>query len=501
LCYFKHFLFCLSYKYIVYILRDMTTIENMLKQEGPMLSSDLVRRLASFEKVTINTASQRITREKNLQKIGGFFKNNQSLVYLAEQSKQGLVYPVFEGLIQQHGMKYWNTLNAIKGNGGRMNRSYLECYTNYPLTPVVSHKPFDEVMQMFVQEGVLVYDQNDYAFSAKFHAKAHVNFVGKALEQIKYNVLEHFASLQRNIGMVSFETGEILAEYGNFRWGYKGVSPVIGLRKRKELGFVVADILLGRPIHLKDVQFFTAKLATIMSYNNAPRLLPYLLTDNMHPTALHHLKEKGIVVGFIDELFGEKYAELLKELILLLKRAGESLNGDHPDKYLDLIRDLRKYNSGLLNNIRGALFEYMVGHLHVIEGAKIEMGREIYDQTGKHEIDIKAEYNKELVFAECKSTKSPIDAGMANSWIIKKVPAFHKWAVAQEAYKNLKPEFEYWSTSGFSEDALEKLKKFQASGKYIVRIYGPEEIKKIAADANDKKLRDAIDSFYLKNLA
>jgi hypothetical protein len=34
-----------------------------------------------------------------------------------------------------------------------------------------------------------------------------------------------------------------------------------------------------------------------------------------------------------------------------------------------------------------------------------------------------------------------------------------------------------------------------------VRIYGPDEIKQIAADANDKKLRDAIDSFYLKNLA
>jgi hypothetical protein len=478
----------------------MTAIVNILKQDGPMLSSELARQLASLEKVSVNTASQRISREKAVEKIGGFFKNNQSLIYLSEQSKQGLVYPVFECLLQQHGIKYWNTLNAIKGNGGRINRSYLECYTNYPLTPLVSHKPFDEVMQMFVQEGVLVFDHDDYAFSPKFHAKAYVGFVGKALEQIKHNVLEHFASLQRNIGMVSYETGELLAEYGNFRWGYKGVSPVIGLRKRKELGFVVADILIGRPILLQDVQFFTAKLATIMSYNNAPRLIPYLITDNMHPAALHHLKEKGIVVGFIDELFGEKYAELLKELILLLKRAGESLNGEHPDKYLDLIRDLRKYNSGLLNNIRGALFEYMVGHLHVLDGAKIEMGREIFDQTGKHEIDIKAEYKKALVFAECKSTKSPIDAGMVHAWITKKVPAFHKWAVGQEAYKNLNPEFEYWSTSGFTEDALAKLKPFESSNKYTARIYGPEEIKKIAKDSNDKKLRDAIDSFYLKNL-
>ena len=479
----------------------MTAVEDILKRGGPMLSSEVSRQLAQLEGISINTASQRISREKNIEKIGGFFKNNQSLIYLTKQSQLGLVYPVFDTLLQLHGMKYWNTLNAIKGNGGRMNRRFLECYTNYPLTSVISHKPFDEVMQMFVKEGILVFDRDDYSFAPKFHSKAHVSFIGKAIEQIKHNVLEHFASLQRNIGMVSFETGELLAEYGNFRWGFKGVSPVIGLRKRKELGFILADILIGRPIHLRDVQFFTAKLGTIMSYNNAPRLIPYLIVDNMHPAALHHLKEKGIVVGFIDELFGEKYAELLKELISLLKRAGESLNGEHPDKYLDLIRDLRKYNSGLLNNIRGALFEYMVGHLHVIDGARIEMGREIFDQMGKHEIDIKAEHKKGLVFAECKSTKSPIDSGMINAWITIKVPAFHRWAVAQEAYKNLKPEFEYWSTSGFTDDALEKLKAFETAGKYTVRIFGPEEIKLVAAEANDKKLRDAIDSFYLKNLA
>ncbi|WP_454803728.1 hypothetical protein [Mucilaginibacter phyllosphaerae] len=477
----------------------MTALESILKNEGPMISSELARRLAAKENIPANTASQRISRSKELNKINGFLKSGQSLVYLQSQVKEGIVYPVLAKIMQQYGEKYWHTLNAIQANGGSIDRKFLECYTSYPITPLASHIPFDEVMRMFVTEGILVANQNEYAFAAKFHPKALSNFIGKMLEQIKISILEHFASQVRNIGLVSYETGEFFAEYGSFRWGFKGVCPVIGVRKGKSFGFVLADIMVGRPIYERDVSFFLAKLAVVQSYSNSPRILPYLIVDNLHPDAMRRLKEKGVIIGFINELFGEKYAEMLKELIAILKHAAESLTGSHPDKYLDLIKELRKYNSGLLNNIRGALFEYMAGHLHVMRGAKIEIGREIFDERGMHEMDVKAEYYNKVVFAECKATKAPMEAGKINEWITKRVPAFNKWFLKQENFDNLKPEFEYWSTSGFTEDALEKLKAFQAQGKYKINIIGPAEIRQLAEESRNKKLKDALNTFYLNS--
>ena len=484
---------------IVYILRDMTPIESILYSEGPMVSSELARQLSRVEKIPANTASQRVSRDKRVNRIGGFFKSNQSLIYLPAHVKAGEVYPALAQVMKHYGEKYWQTLNAIQANGGSINRKFLECYTSYPINPLASHVPFDEVMQMFVTKGILVADHHEYSFASKFHPKSLSFYVGQMLEQMKIGILEHFASQSRNIGLVSYDTPEYFAEYGNFRWSFKGVCPVIGLRSGKSFGFVLADIMIGRPVYEKDVSFFLSKLATIRSYKNAPRIMPYLIVDNLHPDALQRLKEQGIIVGFIHELFGEKYAEILHELIALLKNGAESLNGEHPDKYLDLVRELRKHNSGLINNIKGTLFEYMVGHLHVICGAKVEIGREIYDEKGKHEMDVKADHQERVVFAECKATKTPIEAGKVQEWISKKVPAFNKWFKKQENFNKQLPEFEYWSTAGFTEDALLKLEEFKAQGKYKVTINGPEEIRVIASATRDVKLKNTLETMFLNS--
>jgi hypothetical protein len=75
--------------------------------------------------------------------------------------------------------------------------------------------------------------------------------------------------------------------------------------------------------------------------------------DSLDHEAMMWLKENGVVLGFIKELFGAKYAEILNDLITVLANEGASLAND-PNKYLELIAELRKYNDGLLKNIKGA---------------------------------------------------------------------------------------------------------------------------------------------------
>jgi hypothetical protein len=475
----------------------MTPLQKILFDEGPMISSELAKKFAAVSGIKINAASQRISRELNIEKISGFFKSNQSFVFLPDHVKDGSVYPALSEVMRIYGQKYWNTLNAVYSNGGVIDRLFLECYTSYPIEPLKSHIPFDEVMKMFVGENILVAQQTQYALSPKLHPKSSSRFVGNTMEQIKISVLDHFSTWCKNTGLVSFETGQKFAEFGKFRWGFKGVSAISGLRQNGNLGFVVADILLGRQIYKEDVTFFIDKLEIVQSFKNSSRLLPYFLVDDLHPDALRLLKEKGIVIGFISELFGDKYSELLKELIAILKGVENGLTGATPDKYLELIKELRRYNTGLLNNIKGALFEYMVAHIHVMKGSKIEIGREIYDTTGSHEIDVKAEGYDYITFAECKAYKAPISTDKINSWIRRKVPAFKRWHSKQENLNKLKFSVEYWSATGFTDEALEMLLAFKEKATFPVRVFGPEQIHLIASETNNKNLEEALNTYFL----
>lgn len=398
-----------------------------------------------------------------------------------------------------NGIKYWYTLNALRLHEGMISQTSLECYTNYPILPLKSHIPFKKVMRKFVDEEILVFNNEEYLFSPKFHNVPSGGFYSKTIDTIKNQVLVDFNNLLRKTGIISYDSGEMMAEYGKYRWAFKGVSPIIGLRHANgNFGYVLADILIGKPFYHSDVLFFISKIKQIQSFKNAPKLIPFLIVDNLHVDALEALKKEGIAIGFINELFGSRYAETLKDLISIFNNVGASLKSS-PEKYLELIDELKKYNRGLLNNIRGALFEYLVGHIHVTQGSSIEMGWEIIESNARHEIDILAVYGNRVVIAECKSRKSHTEHETVSNWITKKIPAFRKWFEKQETYRQKSLEFEYWSTSGYEVAAKEELDKFVESyKKHKVSYFGPLEIRTFAKQMKNKKLKESLDNFFLQ---
>lgn len=476
----------------------MTTIESILSQQGPLMSSELARLLSEKDSISINTASQKVSRNTNIERIKGFYSSNQSFCYLKEHENNDNFYDKFIKSLYENGRKYWYCINALRLHGGILNQKFLECYTNYPIMALKGHIPFNKVMQKFVQEGVLAHNDSYYSISPKFHLNRTTSVAHKAIEQIKLDILTSFNSLVKNTGIISYKTGAQFAEYGKFRWAFKGVSNVTGLIQNGEPGFLLADILIGNAIYEDDVRFFIEKIRHIQSFKKAPRILPFFIVDDLDKDALSLLKQKGIIVGFIGELFGQKYAEALKELVTVLNNAGASLKKT-PEKYLDLINELRKYNEGLVNNIRGALFEYMVGHIHSVECQSLDIGREIIENNARHEMDILAIYSNKVVIAECKAKNAMVDLKTINNWIDVKVPAFKIWFEKQEILKKKKLEFEFWSTSGYVDDALERLKKFSESvQKFKVSYFRQKEIREKALSMDNKKLKEALDNFFLK---
>lgn len=477
----------------------MTTIEQILSNDGPLLSGQLSERLSKVEKIPLNTASQKVSREKNIKKIKGFFVSNQSLCFLEEQYKDEQLFDIFSKALFENGRKYWFCLNAIKNHGGIISTKYLECYTNYPILPLKRHLPFKKVMQKFVKEGVLVFNGTDeYFFSPKFCPIDTSSLTYRTIETIKDDILSHFHTIMKNMGLISFKTGELFGEYGKFRWGFKGVSYIRGVVNNTKPGFLLADIIFGRETYREDVLFFIEKLNHIQSFQNSSRIIPFLILDNIHPEGLEELKKNGIAIGLINEIFGAKYAKALNELVSILNNAGANLKAQ-PNKYLELIDELRVFNETLIFNIRGTLFEYFVGHIHSKKSQSIDLGREIFENNGRHEIDVFALYNDKVIFIECKATNGKIDETKINKWIDEKIPAFKTWLLKQETLKNHNIEFEYWATGGFTEDAKKKLDNYiERTKKFKVSYFEPQTIRDLTIKMKNKKLKEALDNYFLK---
>ena len=61
----------------------MTSIESILEDNGPMISSDLAKKLAAQEAISYNTASQRISRAPALESWKDFSRaTNRWYFYL-----------------------------------------------------------------------------------------------------------------------------------------------------------------------------------------------------------------------------------------------------------------------------------------------------------------------------------------------------------------------------------------------------------------------------------
>lgn len=480
----------------------MTTIENILRNKGPLLSGKLAEYLAKAEKIAVNTASQKISRTKNLRKIKGFFSSNQSLCFLEHQYEDDQLFSVFTKALYESGRKYWYCINALKIHGGIINKRYLECYTNYPIKPLIKHLPFKQVLKKFVDQGILIFIGNEeYHFSPKFSSLSTTSISNRTIEVIKDDILSHFHKIMKNTGLISFNKGEVFAEYAKFRWGFKGPSYVRGLVENGKSGYILADILFGREFYKEDIMFFIEKLNHIQSFKNAPRIIPYLIVDNLHPEALAELKKKGIVIGFISEMFGEKYAQALNELVAILNNAGANLKS-HPNKYLQLIDELKVFNETLIYNIRGTLFEYFVGHIHIKNCQSIDLGREIIENNGRHEIDVFAIYSDKVVFVECKATNSKIDEDKIWKWTSNKIPAFKNWLLKQETLKNHSVHFEYWATGGFTESAKEILDNLsESTNKFKVKYFEPDTIRELTIQMKNKKLKEALDNYFIKPFA
>lgn len=479
----------------------MTSIELILRNKGPLLSGELAEILGKTTDASKEAIRKRISRSGSpVYRIKGFFIDNQSFFYLEEQYGKDFYFEALLEAFKKAAKRFYVIIKAIEYHHGFLNNKHLPCYTFSPVKNLVGHKRISTIIDNLIMMNVINFDGDSYKLHPFISNDISPNYKEyKAVETAKNFILTQFLNWTRSIGFASYNTGSFYSEFGKFQWGFTSPSYINSLTSRIESkinpAFILADVLIGKEATEDDVVFFIEKLKILNAQKNSSRHIPFLIVDNVSHEALQILKKNGIVVGFVNKLFGYEYSDLLKSLINTITNAGAILKRN-PEQYLDLVTKLNKLVDGKTNNLRGDLFELAVGFYHSRLCQSLDIGKQINLDGEGREIDVFASYANDIKVAECKGYKNKISKAEIEDWL-KTIVIIRDWILDQMPYCNKEITFEFWSTGGFEPDALEKIKHISKTSKrYKVEYYGPAEIIEKAKEVKSKKFNEILKQYY-----
>lgn len=483
----------------------MTVLE-YLNKNGPTLTGKIKEYYLDKEKVSDEAIRKRISRTllktEEIKRVGGFFKDNQSLVFTIKHfSNEAIRVNSLYNAIKTDAKAHFYLLYALVYHRGYIKKEHLSAYSHSPIINLKSHKRCDKVIEELIGLKLIGEDDKFYILNPLIEEQSIGNLNRYlATETAKNFILNQFYDLVRSIGLISYDKGAFYKEVFKFNFAFTGPCYVTGILQRKDLNslpsFLFADILLGNDVNNLAVEFFIKKVDTIKSTSKSG-FLPFLIVESLDSETLRLLKSKGIIVGFVDKLFGSKYAEFLKTLIATIENAGAILK-TNPEGYLSLIEQLNKLVDGKTNNLRGDLFELAVGYYYSKICNSLNIGRIItLSDTGeKREIDVEANFADKVIFCECKAYKNMVSKDIVEEWLSKKVSRIFK-NHHQYNYDNKRCVFEFWSVSGFTEEAISFLKeKKENTKKYDIEFYSEKEIMQKAKDSKAKKISDIMRDYF-----
>ena len=477
------------------------TAQQYIKQNGPTLTSG-IKVFFEEEGLSKDAIRKRMSRvSKPIVRYSGIFKDNQALYYLQDQY---LTKEYFEGLrtaIHIAAKRYYSFIIAIEFHNGYIKKDHFASYTYSPVGNLISHKNFKSATDELLALKILVVDEEYYQLNPLISIRPNNNLkYYKSIELAKEIVISQFHKFMRNTGFISYESATLHSEFFKFQFNFVASSYVTGITNYDPImekihpAFVVADILLGNKIGIEEVNFFIEKVKVI-KLKSTTKFLPFLILTNVEQEAFTALKQNGIIVGFVNELFGSQYEELIKTLINIVTNAGAVLK-TKPDEYLKLIEQLRKLVDGKINNIRGDLFELAVGYYYSNLCQSLDISKEIIFDGQKKEIDVYANFQEKIICAECKAYISRINTDEISDWF-NKIAVIFEWIKLQDNGKFV--VFEFWATTGFTDDAIKLLAERKSkTKKYQIEFYGKNEIMEKAKNSKAKKITEIMREYFTK---
>lgn len=337
----------------------------------------------------------------------------------------------------------------------------------------------------------------------------HVFRARKVAEDVLMDGLREWV---RKLGLASYNAidvrnGERAPKFSTFHWDLAGPSYLLPLvtggSDNRKPGFFVADVFCGGVLDVPHIQYFLRKIRMLKAMRGVVPFLPVLLADGYTREALRAGRQVGVVMATIRNLFGDRVADALRSLIDTLTRAA-AVAASNPERVVDLLGNLKAIE-GAAGNLRGALFEMIVGYLvREIEGNTIDIGEIVYDPKsgGAAEIDVRRiKERQECWFYECRARQPDAQIGAAeiSAWIerVNRIWRFHR---GEKRFQGCRFGFEIWTTGQFDHEALTRLKAERAKRNRIEIAWRDGAlVREYAKQASRKAILDTLDEHYFKH--
>lgn len=492
-------------------------ISRWLQKNGPALTMELISALTE-KGINAGTARKRIQRARGEYKHfeGVNFEKNAQFIYLEYQYGTRKFWKKFEEACYQAGKSYWDTIVTLKSRGGIIPFSLFPRVAGTPairkgqLAPQIIFErlsriglleTFEENKNKYIQFKPLFYHRNSLSLM-------------RAKELTEKIVLSGVKDWARKIGLGSYDSfamryeSEVLVS--NISWDLSAPSYIAPFRsiQNKSImpGFIVCDInLMHDAIEKSEAEAFLRKYNLAIAPQKIRPILPMMLGHRFEQEAFSLLKSKGILAITLKDLFGDGLSEALHDLVKMLTDLGKKISAD-PNCLIAVMNKLSKIE-GAANNLRGDLFELIIGALaRDIEGGYLETrSRHTDPATGRSaEIDVQINRgtDKGILVIECKA-KSPramVSEKDIKKWYQDRVPLI--FSILSNGGKHTKEpiRFELWSNGRFVNSGLSWLKQQKTNlGNYTVDWKDGEKLRTYASKAKNAKLRNMLNEHYFRN--
>jgi hypothetical protein len=489
----------------------------LLDRLGPGLTTDLAQALRA-EGLGADAARKRLSRlPEEVQVLRGIrFPKRARFLYLPDQFGTHDYWDALIRAIQTSSPSYAAALAGLQARQGIVPLSHF---------PIVSGSPIRQKRHLsasIVLDGlkdislVKQYYIEGIGDCAALNARTALGEVADRTlrarlltEDVLLNAIRSWAGKLNFASPNKIEIRDLthVPNFGTFNFDLTGPSYVFPVRRHKKNrmtpGFLAADVITGLVLSATHVQPFLRKCQTLSHLRQLPKFFPMLIADGFEEQALRDLRAFGVLATTPSTLFGDDVGRALKDLFETLTNAA-AVAASNPEKLENLFSKLGKIE-GAAGNLRGALFELLVGHIaRELHGGSIDIGKPVYDSESHQyrEIDVLQVIQKQITIYECRGHRpnKMISLNETETWLTQKVPVIHNALRSEARLAGFQFTFQLWTTGGFHPDALARLKNAKKlTKKYEIAWKDGPGVREQAGQLAAPGVAKILDEHYFKH--
>lgn len=486
----------------------MTVIGSALVELGPCSTQKLAQYLIEQYSLSPEAARKRIQRARQAKELltANFnLSHNQQFVYLKGQQGTKLLRTNLLKTIKSTNSALRLPLSGLAARGGLLP---AELFATFSGLPISGREPTAQTALDVLLECGMVVRQPDTGC-----LQLDPLFLNLPLEQAKMNgrlsseqiVLAVFSDWLKLQGLISkhFDLRGGSTQFGFHHWDLKAPCSkypfALGYGEKKNLGYIVADVILGRQLTLLDVDYFFHKCEVIRRNRKMPYFFAWLIADRFEYDVIEKAQVHGVVCTTPRNLFGKQLASLALLLGELMEGKDFAVKKTEDIIYkIGEMLDQFDYLESTNGNLRGALFETMVGHwLSRQYTGTIRYGRLLKAKNGiAYDSEVLLDNPGTFLKAyECKNQRFVTLADVQH-WFSNGVNGIRNHYVNDIKDRYPSEEYGIWTTGVFESDALAYLEKLKAEcKKYNVTWCAGDETRDRIIGLNDPRMTRTYDSF------